>query len=130
MKTSLGAFLQEGETLETAVYCVFKATGFFASNRHMIMGYIGITDKDRIICCKYGMINDENVIYNIGNITSVKIHSVILGQSLVAVIFNSDKKQTLKFQVAPKVAGQKLPNQERNTEKLIEILENKKKMLE
>lgn len=130
MNAALGALLSEGESLETAVYCVFKATGFFASYRQMITGYIGITDKERIISCKYGVVQDSSAVYNMEDITGVKIQSVILGQSLVTIVFNSDKKQTLKFQVAPKVAGQKLPNQERNAEKLIEILENKKKMLE
>lgn len=131
MNEALGALLSEGESLETAVYCVFKATGFFASYyRQMITGYIGITDKERIVSCKYGVVQDSSAVYNMDDITSVKIQSVILGQSLVTLIFNSDKKQTLKFQVAPKVVGQKLPDQERNAEKLIEILENKKKMLE
>lgn len=130
MNAALGALLSEGESLETAVYCVFKATGFFSSYRQMITGYIGITDKERIVSCKYGVVQDSSAVYNMDDITGVKIQSVILGQSLVTIVFNSDKKQTLKFQVAPKVAGQKLPNQERNAEKLIEILENKKKILE
>lgn len=129
MNAALEKLLIGGERLETAVYCVFKQTGFFASNRNIITGYAGITDMGRFVCCKYYMINDESAAYNMEDIVQIKIKPALLGQKSVTLVFDDGKKQTVKFQLAPKVAGSKLPNQERNTEKMLEILEAKKNKL-
>ncbi|MCM1022559.1 MAG: hypothetical protein NC395_00690 [Prevotella sp.] len=129
MNTALGKLLIGSESLETAVYCLFKDTGFFASNRNIITGYAGITDTGRLLCCKYGLIGDENAAYNMEDIVQIKIKPMILGQKIVTVVFEDGKKRTVKFQLAPKVAGSKLPNQERNTEKMLEILEAKQNKL-
>ena len=125
MNAALEKLLIGGEHLETAVYCVFKQTGFFASNRNIITGYAGITDMGRLVCCKYYMINDESAAYNMEDIVQIKIKPALLGQKIVTLVFDDGKKRTVKFQLAPKVAGSKLPNQERNTEKMLEILEAK-----
>lgn len=129
MNAALEKLLIGGERLETAVYCVFKQTGFFASNRNIITGYAGITDMGRLVCCKYYMINDESAAYNMEDIVQIKIKPAFLGQKIVTLVFDDGKKRTVKFQLAPKVAGSKLPNQERNTEKMLEILEAKQNKL-
>lgn len=129
MNAALEKLLIGGERLETAVYCVFKQTGFFASNRNIITGYVGITDMGRLVCCKYYMINDESAAYNMEDIVQIKIKPALLGQKIVTLVFDDGKKRTVKFQLAPKVAGSKLPNQERNTEKMLEILEAKQNKL-
>lgn len=129
MNAALEKLLIGGERLETAVYCVFKQTGFFASNRNIITGYAGITDMGRLVCCKYYMINDESDAYNMEDIVQIKIKPALLGQKIVTLVFDDGKKRTVKFQLAPKVAGSKLPNQERNTEKMLEILEAKQNKL-
>lgn len=129
MNAALEKLLIGGERLETAVYCVFKQTGFFASNRNIITGYAGITDMGRLVCCKYYMINDESAAYNMEDIVQIKIKPALLGQKSVTLVFDDGKKQTVKFQLAPKVAGSKLPNQERNTEKMLEIFEAKQNKL-
>lgn len=129
MNAVLETLLIGGERLETAVYCVFKQTGFFASNRNIITGYAGITDMGRLVCCKYYMINDESAAYNMEDIVQIKIKPALLGQKIVTLVFDDGKKRTVKFQLAPKVAGSKLPNQERNTEKMLEILEAKQNKL-
>lgn len=125
MNAVLGGLLIGGERLETAIYCLFKATGFWESNRDIITGYVGITDMGRLLCCKYHTINDESAAYNMEDIVRIKIKSMIFGQKIITVVFDDGKKHTVKFQLAPKVAGQKLPNQERNAEKMLEILEAK-----
>lgn len=129
MNAALGALLIGGERLETAMYCIFKATGFFESNRNVIPGYVGVTDMGRFVCCKYGLIADETAAYNMEDIVQIKIKPIILGQKIITVVFNDGKKHTVKFQFAPKVAGSKLPNQERNAEKMLEILEAKQNKL-
>lgn len=125
MNAALSALLVGGERLETAVYCLFRATGFFASNRDIITGYVGITDMGRLLCCKYHTFNDESAAYNMEDIIQIKIKPMIFGQKIITVVFDDGKKRTVKFQLAPKVAGQKLPNQESNAEKMLEILEAK-----
>ena len=72
---------------------------------------------------------DENAAYNMEDIVQIKIKPTILGQKIVTVVFDDGKKRTVKFQLAPKVAGSKLPNQEQNTEKMLEILEAKQNKL-
>lgn len=125
MNVALGALLIGGERLETAVYCLFKSTGFFASSSDIITGYAGITDMGRFVCCKYHTISDESAAYNIEDIVRIKIKPILFGQKVVTLVFDDCKKRTVKFQLAPKVAGSKLPNQERNAEKMLEILEAK-----
>lgn len=129
MNDALGTLLIGGEDLETAVYCLFKSTGFFASNRVIIMGYAGITDMGRFLCCKYHTVGDESEAYNMEDIVQIKIKPMILGQKIITVVFDDGKKHTVKFQLSPKIAGSKLPNQERNAEVLLEILEAKQNKL-
>lgn len=129
MNAALGELLIGDERLETAVYCLFKATGFFESNRDVITGYLGITDMGRLVYCKYHVINDESAAYNMEDIVQIKIRPMIFGQKIITIVFDGGKKHTVKFQLAPKVAGSKLPNQERNAEKMLEILEAKQNKL-
>ena len=129
MNTALGALLMGGERLETAMYCLFKATGFFESNRDVITGYVGITDMVRLVYCKYHVINDESAAYNMEDIVQIKMKSTLFGQKIITIVFDDGKKHTVKFQFAPKVAGSKLPNQEQNAEKMLEILEAKQNKL-
>lgn len=129
MNAALGELLIGGERLETAMYCLFKETGFLASNRNIITGYIGVTDMGRLLYCKYGLIADENNAYNMEDIVQIKIKPMIFGQKIITIVFDGGKKHTVKFQFAPKVAGSKLPNQERNAEKMLEILEAKQSKL-
>ena len=129
MNAALGELLIGGERLETAMYCLFKETGFFASEGSVITGYVGVTDMGRFVFCKYGLIIDESNAYNMEDIVQIKIKPMILGQKIITIVFNDGKKHTVKFQFAPKVAGSKLPNQERNAEKMLEILEAKQNKL-
>ena len=129
MNAALGELLIWEEYLETAVYCIFKDTGFFASNRNIIMGYVGITDMGRLLCCKYRTISDEPASYNMEDIIQIKIKPAIFGQKIITIVFDEGKKRTVKFQLAPKIAGSKMPNQEQNAEKLLEILEAKQNKL-
>ena len=129
MNAALGELLIGGERLEAAVYCLFKATGFFESNRDVITGYVGITDMGRFVYCKYHVINDESAAYNMEDIVQIKMKSTLFGQKIITIVFDDGKKHTVKFQFAPKVAGSKLPNQEQNAEKMLEILEVKQSKL-
>lgn len=129
MNAALEKLLIGSERLETAVYCLFKPTGFFARSSDIITGYAGITDMGRLLCCKYHTINDESAAYNMEDIVQIKIKPALLGQKVVTVVFDDGKKRTVKFQLAPKVAGSKLYNQERNAEKMLEIFEAKRNKL-
>ena len=129
MNAALGELLIGGEHLETAIYCAFKATGFFESVRNILIGYVGVTDMGRFVYCKYGIIVDENNAYNMEDIVQIKIRPMIFGQKIITIVFDNGKKHTVAFQFAPKVVGAKLPNQERNVEKILEILEAKQNKL-
>lgn len=92
MNAALGELLIGGERLETAVYCIFKATGFFESNRNIVTGYVGITDMGRLLCCKYHIIGDQAAAYNMEDIVQIKIKPIIFGQKIVTLVFDSGKK--------------------------------------
>lgn len=128
MNATLGELLMGGERLETAIFCYFKATGFFESNRNVITGYVGITDMGRFVLCKHGLIADENTAYNMEDIVQIKIKPIILGQKIITMVFDDGKKHMVKFQFAPKEVA-KFPNQEQNAKKVLEIIEAKQNKL-
>lgn len=127
MMSVLGELLAEGEGIETAVYCIFKPTGFFSGYRNIIMGYAGITDRDRFIICKYGLIGTEQAAYPMESIVNINITNFLLGQKTITLTFDSGKKNIVKIQAAPKVTGNGLPGQQQNLEKMVKILEDRKK---
>ena len=132
MNAALGELLIGGERLETAIYGVFKETGFFASianGSFVIACYVGITDMGRFVYRKYGLITEGSNAYNMEDIVRIKIKPVIFGQKVITIVFDDGKEHTVRFQFAPKVAGSKLPNQEQNAEKMLEILEAKQSKL-
>ena len=122
MKAVLGEMLAEGEYIEAAVYCAFKDTGFFASNV-AYPGYAAVTDKNRFICCNYGIINSEAGVKDFDELTKIKISKSLFGQKSVLLKFGKDEYY---FHIAPKVAGSGFPEQSENFEKLVEYLENVK----
>ena len=97
MNAALGEMLIGSEYLETAVYCVFKDTGFFASSRNVIMGYAGITDMGRLLCCKYRTVRDELVSYNMEDIIQIKIKPSLLGQKNITIVLTTAKSVLKNF---------------------------------
>ncbi|MCM1523898.1 MAG: hypothetical protein NC120_05515 [Ruminococcus sp.] len=130
MMSALGELLVTGESIQAAVYCVFKPTGFFAHSSNIIAGYAAVTDRDRFICCKYGLITTETAAYDFEDMEKIEIKKNIFGQMMIAMVFENVKKNEVKIHIAPKVAGSGLPNQERNTEKMLEIFEAKQHKLQ
>lgn len=122
MLQMLGKLLYTGESITAALYCIYKSTGFFASNRNVIPGYIALTDKYRIIGWKMSIINTSPVTLDLENLTKIKISDWIFGNKLVDIQTNNGVKNEVKFQYAQKISGTKFPNQEKNSEILIEEL--------
>lgn len=123
MNGVLGGMLEPGEELLCPVYCVFKATGFFASNRSMILGYASYTSYGRLLFAKNIFGSWSKEAYFVSDATLLKAKKNIFGQYSAYAEFPGEKrKSAFKFQFSPKVMGCKLPNQENNAHELVEII--------
>lgn len=129
MYETLSEYLEPGENITAAVYCVYKPTGFFASNMNMKAGYAAITDRNRFVGCKLGLMDITPVIMDMSYLTKIKVSGALLGQKAVHMIFQQDKKIEIKLQISPKILTSKFPNQERNTEAMLSELKAKQEML-
>ena len=120
----LGELLYAGESITTALYCVYKDTGFFASNRHVSPGYVALTDRNRLIGWRMDILGTKSVSLDFDYLTKIKITNWIFDNKLVYLCTNDGRKNELKFQYVPKVFGSKakFPNQERNSEILLDEL--------
>lgn len=130
MLQMLGGLLYSGENITAALYCIYKGTGFFASSSDIIAGYIALTDHNRLIGYKMGLINDTAVCFDLGYLTKMKISNSLFGQKSIYIQVNDGKKSELMFQVAPKIPGSKFPYQEKNLEILLDELRSRQNILE
>ena len=130
MLQMLGELLYAGEHITTALYCIYKGTGFFASSSDIIAGYAALTDQNRLIGYKMGLINDSAVSLDLGYLIKIKISNALLGQKIIYLQVNDGKKSEVKFQIAPKIPGSKFQNQERNLEILLDELRSRQNILE
>ena len=106
------------------IYCMYRGTGFFDSNS-MDGGYITCTNKGRIITAKDTFGKWSFVVGDIRTVKDIKIKKTFFKQYIIEMALPTEKKDyKIKFQVAPKVYGCDLPNQGRNMEKMLEILQN------
>lgn len=129
MTRTLQSLLSEGETVESAVYCIYKATGFWASNRSIITGYAAITDRDRLIGWKEGLLSESAFALELKELQKVRISGTLFGQKKIHLIFFAEKKKEVKFQAAFRVYGGRFPEQENNLKLLLERLEEKRAAL-
>lgn len=129
MFQTLGSLLTEGESIESAVFCVYKATGFWASNRSIITGYAAITDRDRLIGWKEGLLSESVFTLELKDLQKVRISGTLFGQKKIHLIFFAEKKREVKFQAAFRVYGDRFPDQEKNLKLLLEQLEEKRAAL-
>lgn len=128
----LGALLPlvpPGEVLEAALYCGYKGTGFFSSGRNIITGYIGITDHDRLIGQKTGLLDNASFAEELKDLKKLKISGTLFGQKQVYFLFLGGKKRELKIQIAPRIYGNALPNQEKNFRAFLDRLEERRETL-
>ncbi|MCQ2416196.1 MAG: hypothetical protein MJ071_00085 [Oscillospiraceae bacterium] len=131
MLTMLNELLLDyDETVEAAVYCSFKDTGFFASSRHLMTGYLGITNRNRIVgyCCD--MLTKKPIQIEMNNITKIKVSGGLFGQKNVYVEHFSDRLYKMKATLIPKVYGRKFPNQRENFTTLLDVFTEKQRQLQ
>ncbi|MCM1334412.1 MAG: hypothetical protein NC084_00670 [Bacteroides sp.] len=128
----LGALLPlllSGEGLEAALYCGYKGTGFFASGRSIVTGYIGITDRDRLVGQKTGLLDVSAFAEELKDLKKLKISGALFGQKQVYFLFLGEKKREIKIQIASKVYGNTFPDQEKNFHTFLARLEEKRAAL-
>ena len=129
MLESMGQQLFPDEHIKAAVYCNFQDTGFFASPYHIMIGYVGLTDRYRIVGNKSGYIITDPLDIDLNAITKLKVKKMLFGQYQVYMEYFADRHRKLKFSVVPKIGGTKFPNQKPNMEFLIQTLKERQAML-
>ncbi len=115
--------LVSGEESLCPVYCVFKQTGFWASNSRVSPGFVTCTSDGRFFMARSQLFDMVKRSVILDNVKHMKIKKNLFGQYVIEATFmdvNGDLR--LKFQVARKIWGAKLPNQERNFDELISTL--------
>ncbi|MCM1330452.1 MAG: hypothetical protein NC253_13545 [Ruminococcus sp.] len=125
MDEIIGGMIYPDERLACSVYCAFKQTGFFASNKAMYIGFAAVTDKERLLCARayWGMGEFQRDAFALSAAQKLTVKKSLLGTYQVYAEFPSaGKKQKIKFQVSPKVYDCDFPNQKRDAEVLLEIL--------
>lgn len=126
MNGILGEMTRAGEECLCPVYCMFLKTGFFAHSYSLTIGYISYTSDDRLICAKNTLGSWTGAAYRMTDLRRIKIKKTLFGQYRVYAEFadaaNVTKTVRIKFQLALKVIGCDLPDQERNGEILLDTL--------
>lgn len=122
MLETLGGYLEPGENIIAAVYCIYKQTGFLASNMNMRPGYAAITDKNRFIGHKMNMAGFVPVNMDMNYLTKVKVSKALLGNWDVHLVFQQNKKQEIKIQISPKILTSKFPEQQQNCDTMLSEL--------
>lgn len=110
------------EAVTAGVYASFQDTGFFASSRHVMVGYVGLTNRNRLIAIRSGFIRTEPFSTDLAYISKVKIKKTLFGMWQVYLEYFAEGTRKLKFTVSPKILGTKFPNQKAYSDILIQEL--------
>ncbi len=123
MYETLNRLLYPGEKIEAAVYCVFRQTGFFASNRNSTYGYTALTSEGRLIGHKITWLNSVDFAADMKNLTKITVKESIFGFYTVHAFFELPEKRQLKFWLHRKIyGGNKFPNQTKNADTMLDLL--------
>ena len=129
MNELLSPMLSEGEKSLCPIFCVFVLSrGFFAPSSSTFAGYAACTSGGRLLTVHFGDLFNEGQsrAYDISAAKNMKIRKTILGEYRINAAFPAGETNVkLRIQAAKKVyglAGRNFPNQERNLEKMVEIL--------
>ena len=125
----MGQQLLPDEHVTAAVYCNFQDAGFFASPYHIMIGYVGLTDRYRLIGSKSGYVITDPLDIDLNAITKLNVKKMLFGQYQVYMEYFADRHRKLKFTVIPKIAGTSFPNQKPNMDFLIQTLKERQAML-
>lgn len=126
MERMLEGCLRPGETLRAAAYCAFQQTGFFASNRAVQAGYIGLTSGNRILGIRCSLLDTVQFSFETGFLEHIRIRKLLFGARRVDLEGPEGK---LRFVINPKIAGPKFPEQFENFQKILEVLEAREAQL-
>lgn len=129
MNELLSPMLSEGEESLCPIYCAFGLSrGFFAPSSSTLAGYATCTSGGRLLTVIYGDLFNEwlSRAYDISAAKNVKIRKTVFGEYRINAAFpDVETDVKLRIQTAKKVyglAGRNFPNQERNLDKMVEVL--------
>lgn len=129
MNSLLNPMLSEGEEILCPILCAFGLSrGFFAPSSSTLYGYASCTSRGRLLVVSFGDLFNEGQAraYDISAAKKMKIGKTVLGEYRINAVFpDGETDVKLRIQAAKKVyglAGRNFPNQERNLEKMVELL--------
>lgn len=121
MLCELEPLLRADEKLTAAVYCTYQDYGFLFSSKRVIAGYIGVTDKNRLIGVRYGMILHETVDISL-NRAAVHISELPLGAVHIRVSDPSARLERQRITFNRLRGGKTFPNHAENAAMLLDKL--------
>lgn len=132
MNQIFNGMLWAGQESLCPIYCAFKLTNWGNLSGDMLMGYATRTSGGWLQLVMYSsmqqFLNDPTptyATYEIALAKSIKIKKSIFRQYAIKIAFPTEKRDMkIRLQAAPKVLGANFPNQKRNLEKMVEILNN------
>ncbi len=128
MESVFQPMLAPGEKSLCPIYCAFKQTGFLASSRSMIVGFVTLTSGARLLIAQHFMGRTETGFAYLPSVKKLKVSKNLFGQTVVEAVFPDGKKDfTVKFQAAPKIIGCDFPDQAENLNRLCYVLDNYRK---
>ncbi len=121
------------ERILAAVYCTVQdqSNAFLSmtSSGNVKACFLGLTDRDRLIGCRMGMVTEQPLQIDMMLVTKIKIKKTIFRQYQIDLEYGAGRNARLRFTIAPKIAGAKFPNQQMNCELILEELEARAALL-
>ena len=133
MHVSLRVMCEEGEDYSYPVYGgVGKIHKWSTSPTNNLYGFAAVTNRQRLLIAGFSMLGVPmgSRIIPFKNIKSVQINKTIFGQNSVKMVIE-DCGQELKLNctIADHVYAMGIPDQKKNLEGLLDILQNRKKYI-
>ncbi|MBR6401274.1 MAG: hypothetical protein IKS17_08680 [Firmicutes bacterium] len=123
MYKTLGGLLFPDEKIECAIYCLFRQTGFFASNKNITYGYVALTSEQRLIGHKMTVLESLDFAEEMKQLTKITVKESIFGYCTVNAFFETPQRHQLKFLIHRKIYGSSaFPNQTKNADTMLDLL--------
>lgn len=124
MNDLFDTMLLPGEKSLCPIYCGFPQTGFFAMGGKTVFGYATCTNSGRLLIARFFLGDCAKGSCTISRAKQMKIKKNIFGQYVINASFPGESKDIkLCIQAASKVYGCDFPDQSKNLETMLSILD-------
>lgn len=124
MKEILSTMLLPGEESLCPIYGIYRRADFFARPQDMKSAFFSVTNTGRLLLVQVLLSGVHRSAYALSCVKKLKYKKNIFGQYEVDATFDVQGKNVrIRLQMAPKMVGNKFPNQSIHVEKFLYILD-------